>query len=81
MGSAPIESFQFPKFRRSIAALICGGKAGSYDDWELWDGHVYREIGRLPANLRSLEFVAVWGSDLLEERISTGLSCLYDQLR
>ncbi len=80
IGSAPIETFQFPIFRRSITALICGGKAGSYDDWELWDGHVFREIGRLPCSLRSLEFMAVWSHDVVEARISTGLNSLYDQL-
>ncbi len=67
VGNLPVRSFRFPKFRATAAT-----KPGTYENWWIWDGETERFIGKLPANLRSLEQKQVWGDELLEERIATG---------
>lgn len=74
-GHFPVPDFKFPTFRMSSAK-----KPGEYDNWRLWDGKEQRFIGRLPSNLRSLEFAVVWGSGLLEERIVSGRN-IYEEVR
>jgi len=67
IGSLPVASFDFPMFRATGAT-----KPGTYESWWLWDGKKEWFIGRLPEELRGLEQRAVWGDELLEQRIATG---------
>lgn len=67
IGNKPVTDFKFPLFRATSAT-----KPGKYQNWWLFDGQTQRVIGALPAELRSLEVEAVWGDELLEQRIATG---------
>jgi hypothetical protein len=75
IGRLATPNFSFPTFRMNNAT-----KPGEYNDWVLWDGKEQRFIGKLPQELRSLEFAAVWGSGLLEERIASGKN-MYEEIR
>ena len=74
VGHLPVEGFIFPQFRSTF-----GTKPGVYHDWKIWDGEKEIFIGDLPPELRSLEAKAVWGCQLLEDRIATGIN-RYDHL-
>ena len=67
IGNLPVSDFPFPLFRATGAT-----KAGIHENWWLWDGQNERFIGKLPKELHKLEQRAVWGDELLEERIATG---------
>lgn len=69
IGLLPIENFSFPLFRATN-----GYGAGTFHDWRIWDGQKYRFIGDLPDELHSLEVLAIWGAELLEERIAYGVN-------
>lgn len=64
IGNEPIRGFVLPKFRFTM-----GTKPGTYDDWRIWDERKTRRVGKLPAELRSLELKCVWGCEALAERI------------
>lgn len=68
VGSLPVGDFHFPMFRATGAT-----KPGTYDRWWLWDGKKEWFIGRLSTELCGLEQRAVWGDELLEQRIATGI--------
>ncbi|MCL4517012.1 MAG: immunity 26/phosphotriesterase HocA family protein [Firmicutes bacterium] len=69
VGRLPVEGFVFPKFRWTN-----GGKPGIYHDWKIWDGEQVVFVGDLPPEYRSLELFCVWGDELLEDRIATGVN-------
>lgn len=75
IGNKAVTDFKFPLFRATSAT-----KPGKYDNWWLFDGQSQRFIGTLPAELRDLEVEAVWGDELLEQRISTGQNLFQDVL-
>ena len=75
IGRLPVEGFRFPKFRSTN-----GTKPGVYHDWRIWDGEKEVFVGDLPPEYRSLEVESVWGDELLEQRIATGVNH-HDQLR
>lgn len=69
IGSMPVENFQYPRFR------VChNDNPGSSHEWELWDGDGFRYLGKLPEKLRKLEYFGIWGGEILEERIATGVN-------
>jgi len=72
IGNLPIRDFVFPTFRLTVAT-----KPGTYENWWLWSGAERRFIGKLPAEMRSLEVEQVWGYEILAERIATGRN--YDE--
>lgn len=80
IGSSAVCDFQFPRFRRSLRGLMRFPEEGSYDDWEIWDGSAYSRIGKLSKEYEGLEFIAVWSSDLLEDRVATGANH-FDRMR
>lgn len=67
VGTLPVPAFEFPRFRCTSAT-----KPGTYENWWLWEGGQQRFIGKLPAELRSLEVEVAWGYEMLENRIATG---------
>ena len=70
----PVPLFKYPKFRFTFSR-----EPGVYVDWKIWDGKSLNFIGKLSANLRSLEFLCAWSPQALEKRLLTGI-CFADQL-
>ena len=67
IGSLPITSFQFPKFRKSFAT-----RPGRYDDWIIYDCKTKTMLGCLKPGMERLEFLCAWSPQLLTKRIQTG---------
>ena len=76
LGKLPVGEFRFPLFRVLRRGNL---PPGVYHDWWIWDGEGTRHIGDLPAELRRLEYKALWSYPELEDRIATGRSW-HDQL-
>ncbi len=68
VGNLPVAPIEFPTFRASN-----GYAAGVYGDWSLWDGASHRFIGVLPTSFRKFEKLVIWGDELVEERIASGI--------
>lgn len=69
IGTLPVTNFIFPKFKYTY-----GTKPGKYHDWSIWDGAKYTDVGNLKPEYHSLELLCIWGDELLEERIATGVN-------
>ena len=69
IGNLRVDNFKFPEFRSSFGTL-----PGVYTDWWIRDRDQSRFVGPLPPELRKLELDQVWGDELLEERIATGVN-------
>lgn len=72
MGKLLIHDFVFPHFR----------EAGGFDhntktyEWYEWDGNTEVLVGALTPELERLEQLVIWGAELLERRIETGINQL-----
>lgn len=69
IGHLPVYDFKFPQFRSSF-----GSVPGKYSDWWIRDRNGSVFVGRLPLHMRELELDQVWGDELLEERIVSGVN-------
>ena len=69
IGQLPVQDFTPPKFRATVGSKPC-----IYHDWTIWSGRTSVYVGDLPTEYRSLELLLVWGDELLEDRIATGIN-------
>jgi hypothetical protein len=69
IGNLPVKNFKYPKFKYTL-----GTKPGKYNDWSIWDGEKHTFVGTLKPEQRYLEYLCVWGDELIEERIATGIN-------
>jgi hypothetical protein len=65
-------NFQHPEFRSSLAVFF-KQEPGVYDDWRLQSyANQWTFLGKLPEDMRRLEYDDFWKPSDLAERIATG---------